>query len=316
MRDPFAVNERCGQGEPRAPAENRVFALADCNNFYASCERVFDPSLANRPLVVLSNNDGCVVARSEEAKALGIGMGVTVMSVKDIIRKNGVAMLSSNYTLYGDMSRRVMEALSQFSPDVEIYSIDEAFLSFDGIAGDLRAHARSLRESVLRWTGLQVSVGIGPTKTLAKIANRIAKRSKAAWGICDLRSPADIDAALEATAVGDVWGIGPAHEKLLRESGIETAGALRDAHDGWVRKKMGIVGLRTVHELRGISCIPLEEAPATGRALRCPDPSAAPSRRFRKWRKPPPITRRGRRSNCAGAGSPCGCFRFFSSRTG
>ena len=165
---------------------NTIFALVDCNNFYASCERVFQPSLQHRPVVVLSNNDGCIVARSNEAKALGIGMGTPYFKVKEMIEKNKVAVFSSNYTLYADMSNRVMQTLRPFAPEMEIYSIDEAFLGLDGIQEPLDSYGRAIRKTVLQWTGMPVSVGIAKTKTLAKIANHLAKKSVKAQGVLDL----------------------------------------------------------------------------------------------------------------------------------
>ena len=240
-----------------------TFGLADCNNFYVSCERVFQPDLAGRPVVVLSNNDGCVVARSPEAKRLGIAMGVPLFQVRSIIERHDVAVLSSNYALYGDMSERVMSLFSAAAPGIEIYSIDECFLDLSRLAvADLGSWLRGLRDKVHRWTGIPVSIGVGPTKTLAKLANRLAKASPRAGGVLDLATnPAWIEPALSRTAVCDVWGIGPRRAKMLGEAGVKTALELRAAPDGWVRKRMGVVGLRTVHELRGIACHPLETQP-------------------------------------------------------
>jgi DNA polymerase V len=247
-----------------------VFALVDCNNFYASCERVFNPMLEGKPLVVLSNNDGCVVARSNEAKALGIGMGVPEFQVRPLLRAHRVQVFSSNYTLYGDMSQRVMETLEQFSPDLEVYSIDEAFLSLVGFEHrDLMEHGRLIRRTVKQWTGIPVSVGIAKTKTLAKIANRIAKRTPDTGGVFNLLTCPDRDALLGRIAVQDVWGIGPSHARLLKQDGITTARQLSEADDQWIRKRMGIVGLRLVMELRGISCLDLEQCPAPKQSLTC-----------------------------------------------
>lgn len=247
-----------------------IFALVDCNNFYASCERVFNPRLEGKPIVVLSNNDGCVVARSNEAKALGIAMGVPEFQIRPLLRAHQVQVFSSNYTLYGDMSQRVMETLEQFCPDLEIYSIDEAFLSLSGfISRNLLAYGRTMRATVKRWTGLPVSVGIAETKTLAKIANRVAKRTPDTNGVFDLLACPDRDALLGRVPVEDVWGIGRNHTRLLNQHGIMTALQLREVEDRWIRKRLGIVGLRLVMELRGVSCLDLEECPAPKRSLTC-----------------------------------------------
>ena len=231
----------------------QTFALVDCNNFYASCERVFEPRLEGRPIVVLSNNDGCVVARSAEAKALGIGMGVPFFRVRDLAKKHGVIIRSSNYALYGDMSERVMSVLAAAAPSHEIYSIDECFLDLENIP-NLGAWCADLREQVRRWTGIPVSIGVGTTKTLSKIAN---KQAKAGNGVCIL-TPETREAVLRATPVGDVWGIGRRWEKMLNGRGIETALDLRNSDERWIRQRMGVVGLRTVQELRGVSCHDLE----------------------------------------------------------
>jgi len=247
-----------------------IFALVDCNNFYASCERVFNPTLNGQPIVVLSNNDGCVVARSNEAKALGIGMGVPEFQIRPLLRAHRVQVFSSNYTLYGDMSQRVMETLEQFSPDVEVYSIDEAFLSLVGFEPrGLLEHGRLIRRTVPQWTGIPVSVGIAETKTLAKIANRIAKRTPDTGGVFDLLACPDREALLGRVAVEDVWGIGPNHARLLKQHGITTARQLAGTDDQWIRKRMGIVGLRLVMELRGVSCLDLEQCPSPKQSLTC-----------------------------------------------
>lgn len=244
-----------------------VFALVDCNNFYASCERVFNPKLQAKPIVVLSNNDGCVVARSDEAKALGIGMGVPAFEVEDIIRKNAVEVFSSNYTLYADMSSRVMETLSSFTPDIEIYSIDEAFLNLAGFSCSLTDYGRKIQRTVRQWTGLPVTVGIARTKTLAKIANRIAKKSAKAKGVLDLSDASYLDKVLAETPVEKVWTVGIRTTLKLKGAGIKTALALRDADVSWVRQKFGVVGVRTVYELRGVSCYPLEQNPPTKKSI-------------------------------------------------
>lgn len=247
-----------------------IFALVDCNNFYASCERVFNPKLEGKPIVVLSNNDGCVVARSNEAKALGIAMGVPEFQIRPLLRAHQVQVFSSNYTLYGDMSQRVMETLEQFCPDLEVYSIDEAFLSLSEFTSrNFTEYGRTIRTTVKRWTGLPVSVGIAETKTLAKIANRVAKRTPDTNGVFDLLACPDRDALLGRVPVEEVWGIGRNHARLLNQHGIMTAFQLREVEDQWIRKHLGIVGLRLVMELRGVSCLDLEECPAPKQSLTC-----------------------------------------------
>ncbi len=246
---------------------NRIFALADVNNFYVSCERVFDPSLKNKPVVVLSNNDGCVIARSNEAKAIGIGMGEPIFKCQELVRKHQIQVFSANFVMYGDMSRRVMSTLSQFSPVLEIYSIDEAFLSLDGFSNqNLLDYAKTMRQIVKRDTGLPVSIGIAPTKTLAKIANRIAKKSAAEGVFCFLDEK-HINSWLEKTAVEDLWGVGTQKAEFLKRHGIENALQLKQATDPWIKKNLTVVSLKTVWELRGISCLPLEEITPDKKAI-------------------------------------------------
>lgn len=244
-------------------------ALFDCNNFYVSCERVFDPSLLGRPVVVLSNNDGCVVARSPEAKALGIEMGVPLFQIKRLVEREGVRVYSSNYELYGDMSARVMAALREFTDDVEVYSIDEAFVDLRRCrrASSWRDLGVEIREKVYRWTGVPVTVGIARTKTLAKVANHIAKTSRKAAGVLDLTASPFLDVALARTPVEEVWGVGPAYGAKLRGRGIETALQLRDVDVRWARKALTVVDARLVMELRGVSCIPLETAPPAKKSV-------------------------------------------------
>jgi DNA polymerase V len=234
----------------------KTFALVDCNNFYVSCERVFNPKLEGKPVLVLSNNDGCVVARSNESKQLGIAMGVPVFKIKDLIRKHNIQVWSSNYTLYGDLSYRVQSLLEEFSPKVEVYSIDECFVDFAGKDVD---DALQLKAIIKQWTGLPVAIGIGPTKTLAKVANRIAKRS--GQGVFALACDQQLEQILETIAVGDIWGIGHRLAERLQQVNITQARQLRDADDRLIKKLLGVVGLRTVLELRGFSCLPLELAP-------------------------------------------------------
>lgn len=243
------------------------FALVDGNNFYVSCERVFRPELVGRPVVVLSNNDGCVVARSDEAKALKVGMGVPLFKIRDIVREHAVEVLSSNYELYGDFSRRVVECLEEFTPDVERYSIDESFALFGPGTPDLTGLGRRIRETIRRYTGIPVCVGIGTSKTLAKAANKIAKKRKEFGGVLNLSGHPDADALLEAFPVADVWGIGRRRTEFLTEQGITTARALRDADVAWARANLSVVGQRTVYELRGLPCIPIEIAPPPKRMM-------------------------------------------------
>ena len=228
-------------------------ALVDCNNFYASCERLFQPALRGKAVVVLSNNDGCVIARSNEAKALGIGMGDPWHLNKDKFEKDGVIVRSSNYTLYGDISARVMNVLREFTPDLEVYSIDEAFLSFDGFA-EQEAHARNLRRTVLQWTGIPVSVGIAPTKTLAKVANRTAKNDARHDGVCLLMDTGQQDAALGNLQLTDLWGVAHRTAVRLNAIGITTPLQLRDADPALLRERVGVVMQRMAHELRGNPC--------------------------------------------------------------
>jgi DNA polymerase V len=244
-----------------------IFALVDCNNFYVSCERIFEPSLEGRPVVVLSNNDGCVVSRSNEAKQLGIGMGVAFFKVRDLAEKSGLVALSSNYTLYADMSRRVMETLCNFTPEIEVYSIDEAFLNLSGLGDNLTDYGRTIRRTVKQWTGMPVSIGIAETKTLAKIANRIAKRSPEAAGVFELTGQTRIDEALAQTGVEHIWGVGIKTCIKLKREGIKTALALRGVDAEWMRRRFGVTGVRTVYELRGISCYELEEQPPTKKGI-------------------------------------------------
>ena len=248
-----------------------TFALVDCNNFYASCERLFRPNLKNLPVVVLSNNDGCVIARSQEAKTIGIGMGAPLFKIRDLVEEHGIAVCSSNYALYGDISERVMTMLGSNAPSHEVYSIDECFLDLDNLGvPDLTAWCSSLRRDTYQWTGIPVSIGVGGTKTLAKLANRLAKKSTKAGGVIDLaHHPEWIDAALRKTPIGDVWGVGRRWSQMLEERGMATAHDFAHAQDGWIRQKMGVVGLRTAHELRGYVCHALEDQPQPKQTTCC-----------------------------------------------
>lgn len=253
-----------------------MIALVDCNNFYVSCERLFDPKLAGRPVVVLSNNDGCVVSRSPEAKKLGIKTGEPFFKCADLLRQHGGAALSSNYALYGDLSRRVMEVLSFFTPSTEIYSIDESFLSFGEAAADWTKLGELIRETVRLWTGIPVSVGFARTKALAKLANRCAKST----GVCVFATPSEERAALEACDIGDVWGIGRRHELFLRSRGVTTAAQFTASDDHWIRDNLTITGLRLAHELRGIPCIRMEDCPPPKKAIASSRSFARPVERF------------------------------------
>jgi len=237
----------------------KVFAIVDCNNFYASCERLFAPHLRKKPIVVLSNNDGCVIARSNEAKALGVKMGAVYFKSRRFLEQEGVAVFSSNYALYGDLSQRVMDVLSQFTPAMEVYSIDEAFLDLSGFEHrGLIAYAKEIKQTVERWTGIPVSIGIGPTKTLAKIANRVCKKSPELQGVMDLTNTAELDAVLGRVEVQDVWGIGRKLHKKLNAEGIYTALALSRMDTNEVKNRYNVVLARTVDELKGKSCLDLE----------------------------------------------------------
>ena len=238
-----------------------VYGLVDCNNFFVSCERVFRPGLEGRPTVVLSSNDGCIVARSDEAKALGIKMAQPAFQAKELIERYDIAVISGNLQLYTDMSNRVMQTLTELAPAVEKYSIDECFLDLTGIPEDLTGFCRTVRKTVRQWTGLPVGIGIAETKTLAKIANRLAKTSAKTDGVLDLTGSRWRDKALAATEVGEVWGIGRQYTRKLNRDGVKTALDLAHRPDSWVRRGMGVGGLRTVRELRGEDCIGFEDMP-------------------------------------------------------
>ena len=238
-------------------------ALIDCNSFYASCERIFNPKLLGKPIVVLSNNDGCIITRSAEAKALGIKMGEPYFKAKKIIEKNNVKVFSSNYSLYGDISQRVMEILLGFSPEVEIYSIDEAFLNFKGFKNhELLTYCKHIRQTIKQWVGIPVSIGVGSTKTLSKIANHLAKKEADYEGICILKGDEKIEEALNRIKIGDVWGIGRRLSKFLRNYEVRTAKQFAFLDRRWIRKNMGVVGEKIQLELRGVSCLDLELLPS------------------------------------------------------
>ena len=254
-----------------------MFALIDCNNFYASCERVFNPKLIGKPLAILSNNDGCVISRSNEAKALGIPMGAPAFKYDSVFKKHNVHVFSSNFPLYGDMSSRVMSILSSYTPNIEIYSIDEAFLEFKGFDNyDLENYGKEIRKKVLKWTGIPVSIGIAPTKALAKVANRIAKKfENKTNGVYVLDSKEKREKALKWLKIGDVWGIGLKHTDRLESYNVNRAYDFIKLPDKWVRSKMSVVGLRLKKELEGESVLSLEEH-------RSPKKAIATTRSFEK----------------------------------
>ena len=254
-----------------------MFALIDCNNFYASCERVFNPKLDKKPIVILSNNDGCVISRSNEAKALGIPMGAPAFKYNSIFKKNKVHVFSSNFPLYGDMSSRVMNILTKYTPNIEIYSIDEAFLEFKGFENyNLEKYGKEIRKTILKWTGIPVSIGFAPTKALAKVANRISKKFDIkTGGVYVINSKEKKEKALRWLKIEDVWGIGFKHAKRLKGHNINKASDFINLPDDWVRKQMSVVGLRLKKELEGESVLSLEK-------IRSPKKAIATTRSFEK----------------------------------
>ena len=235
----------------------KKIALIDCNSFYVSCERLFNPKIRKKPVVVLSNNDGCIVSRSNEAKALGIKMGEPYFKAKDIIVKNNVYVFSSNYSLYGDLSRRVMRTLKRFNSDIEVYSIDEAFIDLSNFPdNEVENVAQEIRSTVLQWTGIPTSIGIAKTKTLSKIANHIAKKKLS--GVTNLIGVEDIDPILEKIEINDVWGVGKQLTKFYHKNGIYNAKQLKNKSNTWIKKSSNVLSSRTSMELRGIPCIDLE----------------------------------------------------------
>jgi DNA polymerase V len=239
-----------------------LIALIDCNSFYASCEQAFHPRAYGKPVVVLSNNDGNIVARSREAKALGIGMGAPFFQQRRLIEAKGGFVFSSNYALYGDMARRVRQVLYGFTPRVEIYSIDECFLDLTGLGPrEATALGRLMKERVETLTGIPVSVGLGETKTLAKAANKLAKKWAGAGGVVNLAGSPGVDEALDQVPIGDVWGVGWAYEEFFKGMGVTTALGFKRAPPHLVRKRMGVVGRRILMELNGVPCLPLELVP-------------------------------------------------------
>lgn len=256
-----------------------MFALVDGNNFYVSCERVFRPSLNGRPVVVLSNNDGCAIARSDEAKALGVKMGQPWFQCRDLEKQHGLIALSANFALYGDMSDRMMSVAASYAPGQEIYSIDESFLDFTGVPGDLVARCKVMREQILRWVGIPCCVGLAETKTLAKLANHIAKSADRKPGsypahmakVCNLgaMNQAERNELFKATAVGEVWGVGRRISAQLEAAGIATVYDLVHADTASIRRQFSVVLEKTVRELQGVSCVELDDAPAPKQQIMC-----------------------------------------------
>lgn len=237
---------------------NPLIGLLDCNNFYVSCERVFRPDLQHRPVVVLSNNDGCIIARSNEIKALGIPMGAPYFKVKSLLEANNTVVFSSNFSLYGDLSARVMSILESLAPKVEIYSIDEAFIDFTGVPNP-HALATQIREQVLQQVGIPTCVGVSHTKTLSKVANRVAKKNAAYQGVCILTQEEQIDVALESMDPADVWGIGRKSSEKLTAASITTALQLKKTDPKWMRKYFTVTGERIITELNGIACLEIDD---------------------------------------------------------
>lgn len=251
-----------GGGSSRHPFVLTMFALADCNNFYPSCIRVFQPSLNGKPVVVLSNNDGCVIARSNEAKLLQVAMGAPYFKIERYVKQEGIAVFSSNYALFGDLSNRVMQVLSGFAPQIEEYSIDECFLDFTGFRQDLTDYSLLICKTVQQWTGIPISIGIAPTKTLAKLANRLAKKGYAANGqVLDWRTVTETESVLKTIALDELWGISGRTAAKLKALEIHNALDLSQADPKRLRLHLGVVMERIVCELQGISCIPLEAMP-------------------------------------------------------
>jgi DNA polymerase V len=236
-------------------SKKKKIALIDCNSFYVSCERLFNPKIIDKPVVVLSNNDGCVISRSVEAKKIGIKMGEPYFKVKDLVKKNNVHIFSSNYALYGDISRRVMKIIKEFSDKMEVYSIDEAFISLSFVENQrLNEYGKEIRERILKWTGIPTSIGIANTKTLSKVANYIAKKNKTGVVVLDK----DIDEELKKFHISNIWGVGKQLSKLYIKNDIDTAYKLKNISNTWVKKNTNVLGAKTVMELRGIPCVDLQ----------------------------------------------------------
>jgi len=247
-----------------------MYALVDCNNFYASCERVFQPQLNGKPVVILSNNDGCIISRSEEAKAAGVPMGAPEFKIRELIKEKNIKMFSSNYPLYGDLSNRVMKILEGFTPNVEIYSIDEAFLNFDGMPiSDFHNYGLQIKNRVQKWVGIPTCIGFAPTKALSKVANRIAKKfQQRTQGVYVIDTDEKRIKALKWTKIEDVWGIGFRLKKKMIAHNILTAyDFTKPQHEAWIRKQMGVIGMRLKYELEGKSVLALESIPEQKKSI-------------------------------------------------
>ena len=278
-----------------------VFGLIDCNNFYVSCERVFRPDLEGKPVIVLSNNDGCAVARSAEAKALGIRMGDPEFKIRELIRREKVRVFSSNYALYGSLSQKVSDTINTLVPTVENYSIDESFLNLGEFnSREVEPLARELRDRVKQWVGIPTCVGIAPTKTLAKVANFIAKKRLQYVGVCDLRSESVRRELLPTVPVEEVWGIGGASAAKLAKLGIQTAADLAGLEPNDARALMTVTGGRTVYELRGISCMPLELVEPTRKGIAVTRSFGNPVTTWLEMREALVSYAHGQRRRCAG----------------
>ncbi|OQX75064.1 MAG: hypothetical protein B6D61_11095 [Bacteroidetes bacterium 4484_249] len=247
---------------------SNIFALVDCNNFYTSCEKIFYPALEGKPVVVLSNNDGCIIARSTEAKALGIKMGVPAFEISETIKKNSVHVFSTNYALYGDISQRVMNTLTRLAPEIEIYSIDEAFLDLSGIpTKQLILFGNRIKQTVLKWTGIPVSVGIATTKTLAKLANHIAKSKPEFNGVFNMLNHPEAKEILKSFDIKDIWGVGEKYTQFFKRNNIYSAYDLKSADENRIKEHLGVMGQRLVLELRGTVCYPLDVNPDTKKEI-------------------------------------------------
>ena len=261
-----------GLGQLPMKEGHPLFVLVDCNNFFVSCERVFDPRLEGIPVVVLSNNDACIISRSNEAKKFGIKVGMPVYQIRDVIKSNRICMLSANFTLYRDLSRRIIHCLRQFCPAIEVYSVDEVFMTLQETDnGVINTLIRNMRQTVYQWVGVPVSIGMAETKTLAKLSAEYAKKEMSTGGCFDLSacSQQDRDRVLANITVDDIWGIGRQYGKWLTAHGITTALQLRAIDQDWFAKKAGVTGLRTVKELQGISCLPLKLDTSPRKMITC-----------------------------------------------
>lgn len=284
-----------------------IFALVDCDSFFASCEKIFRPDLKNKPVVVLSNNDGVIVARSKEAKALGFKMAEPYFKVANELKRKNVQIFSANFGLYSDISQRTMSVCESFAPNIEIYSIDEAFLCLDGFENPVKL-AWELKKSILKWIGIPVSIGIAPTKTLAKLATEYAKHNEGIFNFFDV---SDKDAFLKGFPVEDIWGVGWQSKKFFNANGILTAYDLKNVNDAWIKSKTSVVGQRTVNELRGIPCIGLNESPEPQKSIIRSRSFGAPVRSFRDMQEAistfiSHAAQTLRNQDCA-----CGCVSVF-----